>query len=281
MPLPYDMGNAGDLLKHGVLAEFVRWQCGLGMPLRFMDPFGGEPWGRPVPEVGRRVRALPAGSLPAAQSHIDNGRYYGSGLVARRAAEAAGGRYVRVLSGDACPARRERLRASGLSMLDEELPDLGAESGRDRYDGYDAFGTISRAAREGDLALIDPFFDDFLQKRAPGVVPQMASMAECAAVLLFALNEAPRNSVGRRFDALLEDHLCGAWRMTCPPLPRTGVRGESRYYAEVVLAARLLREAKRVREIGILRRRLTAFAEQLAGVLGVPAKQLEPRIVGR
>ena len=83
MPLPYDMGNAGDLLKHGVLAEFVRWQCGLGMPLRFMDPFGGEPWGRPVPEVGRRVRALPAGSLRAAQSHIDNGRYYGSVLAAR------------------------------------------------------------------------------------------------------------------------------------------------------------------------------------------------------
>ena len=24
--LPYDMGNAGDLLKHGVLAEFVRWR---------------------------------------------------------------------------------------------------------------------------------------------------------------------------------------------------------------------------------------------------------------
>ena len=180
MPLPYDMGNAGELLKHGVLAEFVPWQCGLGMPLRFMDPFGGEPWGETVPEVERRVRALPAGSLRAAQSHIDNGRYYGSGLVARRAAEAAGGRYVRVLSGDACPARRERLRASGLSMLDEELPDLGAESGRDRYDGYDAFGTISRAAREGDLALIDPFFDDFLQKRAPGAVPQMAAMAESA-----------------------------------------------------------------------------------------------------
>lgn len=27
--LPYDMGNAGDLLKHGVLAEFVRWYCDL------------------------------------------------------------------------------------------------------------------------------------------------------------------------------------------------------------------------------------------------------------
>ena len=41
-PLPYDMGNAGDLLKHGVLAEYVRWQCELGLPPRFLDPFGGE-----------------------------------------------------------------------------------------------------------------------------------------------------------------------------------------------------------------------------------------------
>ena len=75
MTLPYHMGNAGDLLKHGVLAEFVRWQCGLGVPLRFMDPFGGEPWTRPVPEVARRVRALSAGALWLAQSDIDNGRY--------------------------------------------------------------------------------------------------------------------------------------------------------------------------------------------------------------
>ena len=36
MTLPYDMGNAGDLLRHGVLAEFVRWQCRLGVPLRVL-----------------------------------------------------------------------------------------------------------------------------------------------------------------------------------------------------------------------------------------------------
>ena len=30
MRLPCDMGNAGDLLKHAVLAEFVRWRCESG-----------------------------------------------------------------------------------------------------------------------------------------------------------------------------------------------------------------------------------------------------------
>ena len=95
MGLPYDMGNAGDLLKHGVLAEFVRWQCEMGP------------------------------------------------------------------------------------------------------------------------------FNEFLPRRAPAVVPQMTAMAERAAVMLFALNLDPRNPIGRRFDALLEEYLRGAWRMTCPPLRGT------------------------------------------------------------
>lgn len=59
MNLPYDMGNSGDLLKHGVLAEFVRWQCESRESFRFIDPFGGEPWSEPVPEVVPRVLALP------------------------------------------------------------------------------------------------------------------------------------------------------------------------------------------------------------------------------
>ena len=280
MTLPYDMGNAGDLLKHGVPAEFVRWQRGLGMPLRFMDPFGGEPWAQPVPKVERRVRALKPSALHAAQSGIDEGRYYGSSLLVRRAAEVAGGRRVCVLSDDACASRRERLRKCGLSMLDEALSALGAASGRDRYDGYDALEAIARVAREGDLALIDPFFDDFVEQRAQTVVPQMAAMAERAGVLLFLLNENPRSPVGRRFDALLDDRLPGAWRMTCPPLQRTGVKGESKYHAEVVLAASLLRDAERTREIAVLRQRLTDYVKRLARVLGVPTKQLELRIVG-
>ena len=74
MTLPYYMGNAGDLLKHGVLAEYVRWQCGQGIRSGSLDPFGGEPWGDAIPEVVRRVRALTDGALRAAQVGIDAGR---------------------------------------------------------------------------------------------------------------------------------------------------------------------------------------------------------------
>ena len=105
-------------------------------------------------------------------------------------------------------------------------------------------------------------------------------MAKRAAVLLFALNLDPRNRVGRRFDALLEEHLRGAWRMTCPPLGGTAVRGESKHYAEIVLAARPLLEPEAVRDLDVLRERLTRFAERLAGVFGLPEDRLAPRVVG-
>lgn len=279
MSLPYDMGNAGDLLKHGVLAEFVRWQCESNGSFRFLDPFGGEPWMEPVLVVVRRVRALPEDcALRTAQSEIDHGRYYGSGPVVRRTAEARGHAGVRVLVSDRDPAKRERLRACGLSMLNEDFPGCGA--GADGHDGYAAFDEIGRNAKDGDLALVDPFAR-FLPDKAPAVVPRMAEMAGRAAVLLFALNLNPDNWVGRRFDALLDEHLPGAWRMTCPPLRDTGVKGESKYHAEVVLAARALRGDVRGRDVAALRMRLDEFSRHLAVVLDLQDDRLETRIVGR
>ena len=281
MTLPYDMGNAGDLLKHGVLAEFARWQCGLGGPFRFLDPFGGEPWGRAVPDVARRVRALSACALREAQTGIEEGRYCGSGLVVRHLAEAARRSDVQVLSGDACLERRERLRAAGLSMLYDEFATFGAGVGRDGHDGYAALTEIARGAREGDLVLVDPFLDDFVEERAPAVVPRMAEMVERAAVLLFALHPHPEDPASRRFDALLAAHLPGAWRVTCPPLVGTRIRGESTYHAEVVLAARPLLKENGARDAGVLWERVTELTERLAGVFHLPLHQVRLRIVGR
>ncbi len=148
MTLPYDMGNAGDLLKHGVLAEFVRWQCDLGRSFRFFDLFGGEPEAPCQEEVARRVRALQAWALRAAQTGIDERRYCGSGLVARNAAANAGRGGIRVFSADRDRGRRERLQRAGLSMLDEEIPACGVVEGH--YDAYTAFGEIVGAMHDDD-----------------------------------------------------------------------------------------------------------------------------------
>ena len=281
-PLPYDMGNAGDLLKHGVLAEYVRWQCGLGVPLRFLDPFGGEPWGPVAPEVARRVRALTACALRTAQTGIESGRYYGSGFVVRHTAEAAGAK-VRILSGDASSARRQRLRASGLGMLDEVFSARAGDAEHDPapgYDGYRMLDAIVDGAEPGDFVLVDPFFDHFVRRRAADVVPAVAKVTARAAVLLFVLNPNPDDADGRRFDAFLRQQLPGAWRVACPPIRDTGVRGEAKYYAEIVLAGCCRMAAKTGGDAGALWQRLSDFTRQLAAILRLPADGLRPRIVG-
>ena len=265
------MGNAGDLLKHGVLAEVARWQCEQGIQLRFIDLFGGEPWEEPVsPEVARRVRGFAtASALCTAQTGIEDGRYYGSGWVVQHVGEATESDTVRVLTTDRDQERRKRLCDSGLSLLTEDFPNA------DLSDSYAVFeNNVVLNTKDGDLALIDPFAE-FLRDRAPTVVPQIAKMAQRAAVLLFALNLNPENSVGRRFDKLLKKHLPGAWHLACPPLHGTGVEGESGYRAEVVLAARWLSSG----DVDILWKRLTAFAEQLAGVLYLAAECVPLRVV--
>ena len=278
MNLRYDIGNAGDLLKHGVLAEFIRWQCESNEAFRFIDPFGGEPWSEPVPEVVRRLRALPEGcALRLAQPDLGESRYYGSGLVARRTANTCGCRGVRVLASDKNPTRRGRLRACGLSPLSEDFP--GCFGDEDEFDGYAAIDQIAPGARDGDLLLIDPF-EEFLPDRASAVVPRLAEIAQRASVLLFALNPDPNDPDGRQFDDLLAKHLPGSWRMTCPPLRRnTGVKGESRFHADVVLAARAFGDTTRRPAVATLWTRLNEYSRHLANALDVPDGALVPRKV--
>ena len=269
MGLRYDMGNAGDLLKHGVLAEFVRWRREREESFRFIDLFGGEPWeDRPKPEVASRVRAFPEYvALRASQPRIEAAhgrRYYGSGHLVKNIADKTDSGNVRVLVSDSCPARRKRLKDSGLSLLDEKFS----------FDGYTAFKEI--VLGDGDLVLIDPFACFLRKGKYKTVIPQIAEAIEQgAAVILFALNLDPCNSVGRKFEKLLEDYLPRAWRMTMPPLRFPGIRGESKYHAEVVLAASVLKDAEVVLAASVLKdeagadelkKRLEKLAERLADI---------------
>ena len=145
------MGNAGDLLKHGVLAEFVRWQRGLGIPLRFMDPFGGEPWGRPVPEVERRVRAT------------DRLRE-ALGTLARRAEEATRSPDRRTLRqpprrlGFRSPCSRVTARAAGTSR-----PASSPRAGRAAHPTILVDVRLDAVAKAGNEGLQQPGAEDDLR----------------------------------------------------------------------------------------------------------------------
>ena len=54
------MGNAGDLIKHGLLAEFTLWWLQRNKSkFTFLDPFGGRPFVCPPNiKVTERVKSL-------------------------------------------------------------------------------------------------------------------------------------------------------------------------------------------------------------------------------
>ncbi|MDE0412680.1 MAG: hypothetical protein OXI37_10785 [Gammaproteobacteria bacterium] len=280
--LPYCMGNAGDLLKHGVLAEYICWRNESGSKVRFLDLFGGEPVQNASPdEVVRRVQGLTGSALHDAQPEIAEGRYLGSGMLVHHFARSLRNSRIQVFTADSDTERRKKLMANGLQVLDE-LPSFSDTcSSTGEYDAYTFFKGYASQSEEQDLVLIDPFAG-FLSSKSHTVIPQIEIAAKRASVLLFALNRDPFDSVGRQFDDLLETHLKGAVIMTCPPLRDSCIDGESEYYAEIVLAAHALNKDSYARDA--LLTRLDFFSKQLGGVLGLSDRSrpiLKPRIIGR
>jgi hypothetical protein len=247
--LPYTMGGIGDLMKHGVLAEFTRWWCrSHDRPLRFLDPFGGRPWVEPpAPGVAERIRELADFAIFTAQPHPE-ARYYGSGHVVRHAAEAAGGR-AEVQVSDRDPAARHDLVASGLTAL--EHPGFAPE------EGFSILGTDVKA----NLVLIDPYT---LCEEAAAVFPRVAAVTQRMAAVLFAVIPDPTNADGRRFAALKANHLPGAWTLHSPR-----VEGESLNAFDVLLVApRLLVEEA----AAALQDRLDRYARRLSEMFAAPVE---------
>jgi len=245
------MGNAGDLVKHGLLAEFTQWWCAQERrPLRFLDPFAGRPWTPPKTEVARRIQALPRGAIRDAQPDPAN-RYYGSSYVVLHAAQAVNASAEVFVSDSDAEARQAF--ANDLSLRALACPGFSAS------DGFSILGS----AVEADLVLLDPFAD-FLPKRASDVIPRIAEACARIACVLFVLNLDPNNGVGQAYRRLRSTHLSTAWSLHCPRLLDHGVRGESRYEVEVLLAWRPLRDHPGTEA---LRARLDTLAHSLSVVL--------------
>lgn len=146
---------------------------------------------------------------------------------------------------------RRALSDSGLRIL--------AAPGFSPSDGF----SILNADVDGELLLLDPFAN-FLPQRAKDIIPKIAQFSRRAACVLFILNLDPNNAVGRRYRELKSNHLRHAWTLRCPRLPDRGVRGESKYEVEVLLAWRRLTDHPGKNELA---RHLEAYAESLSRVL--------------
>ena len=250
----YDAGNAGDLLKHGLLAELVRWRA-VDDSITLLDPFGGKPSHDVASTVVERVKELRDFALYDAQPEIAEGRYYGSSILVGCAAENAG-KTAQVFASDKDQNTRKELADYGIDELKRD--------GFKPQDGYSVLDCV----REGEVVLIDPF-SEFLPCYANQVIPKIERVSKYASVVLFVLNLNPENRVGRDYRALKQKHLSDAWSLSCPPLGKnTGVRGESKYHVEVLLASPWLQTPSAKK----LHRELQRYAAALSKILNAEVR---------
>ncbi|MBT6047856.1 MAG: hypothetical protein HN561_13125 [Candidatus Scalindua sp.] len=259
--LPYDMGNAGDLLKHGILAEYTQWWCrNNAKPMRFLDPFGGRPWVEsPKYEVTLRVEKLSEFALFHAQPEPKN-KYYGSSHIVNNMAKALG-QDAQIFVSDRDSDALKDLCNSGLEKL--------CCPGFDPNNGVSILDTNI----EADLLLLDPFEDFLISQDLKDSFQRIKSFSERMAVVVFILNKDQKNKIGRQYTKLKREYLSQAWALHCPKLKNQKVRGESGYIIEVLLLlpAFLRPSAKE------LRNTLIQYSQCLTKVLGASVQFLEGR----
>lgn len=246
-PLPYDMGNAGDLIKHGLLAEYVAWWIrNKQRKFIFYDPFGGRPCvSPPNPIVTKRISSLNGCALNKAQN--DPEKYYGSSHIVKNITSVVNGD-CEIYTSDRDDNAYQALIASGLMKIN--IPKFY------RSNAYTILDCDFNKT-EPSLILIDPFAD-FLPRDARRIIPKIADFIRNhkIPVLLFVLNMEPANWVGRAYSDLMNNHfqdICEI-ALICPKLNNTGVAGESRYISE----ARLIYPPKLFTE-----KELSSFKEQV------------------
>ena len=268
--LPYDMGNAGDLLKHGALATFVDWflECG-EQQIRYADPFGGRPWGYIFKEETRR-RMEKLSSLPVIQhaqpDWRENSKYYGSSHVVRnvvRNVAEARDASADVLASDKDKLARSDLEASGISPIKDHDPENG-------------FGILDKKHddEQFDLILLDPFADFLLNEfgqRRETQTPHFESISKSVernpglCIMLFVLDMKDR-SIHKQYAQQRKKYSGISFRLRCPRMERcTGVDGEASYNMDVLLISRQF--AKRSDSVSKLEKRLRELRQALEEAL--------------
>ncbi|MBS3908231.1 MAG: hypothetical protein KGZ93_01140 [Actinobacteria bacterium] len=229
-PLPYTMGNAGDLIKHGLLAEFINWHCRTtNERLAFYDPFGGRPWQEPTHEtVAERIEKLSPCPLKSAQQECIQG-YYGSGhLVAQ--ISATNNNKVRIYSSDKDTEARNDLINTGLEPI--------SLTGFDHSDGYSILD-CKFSDNEDTLHLIDPFYDlaNINKSVLEKVIKKVASgKVSVALYILYADSEIEYwNTFKKMQDSLTLAGSVNYVSLKCKVIDNSTINGESKYHSYISL----------------------------------------------
>ena len=229
-PLPYTMGNAGDLIKHGLISEFFEWYLKLFKEkgIIYFDPFGGRPWDSPInPEVKNRLNNLPPCALKSAQNNIDK-CYFGSGHIIENIGKIHNIE-TKVYLSDRDNIAYVDLIDSGLSPI--TLKGFNSES------AYSILGCEFRKTKD-TLILIDPFNDlqkintEFLQMIVDLVLNQKVIVA------LYVLYKNEEIELWDDFTSLNEkltkDRL-NYHSLLCKKIDNSEIEGESKFNSFISL----------------------------------------------
>ena len=263
--LPYDMGNIGDLVKHGMIAEFVRWWRGVHPgqnEFTFLDSFAGHAWMHPA-NCKALARLIKLSETPAhnfaifdSQPDISQGTYYGSAHVVinqiRRLSRSMP-QPPKVLVSDACKCKTDALIKSDSNCIRPLACD-----GFHPSNGYSVLDSVIGGHVRGDLVLIDPFYDSEIM----GCFDKIAEAAKKSAVILFAL---VKRSDGSEWKKIWKSQPGEKIIVTCPRLANTGIRGEKRKALIVLSLPAYARESAKN-----LRANINNYAKFLSGVVHKP-----------
>ena len=161
--LKYQMGNAGDIIKHGLLAEFVQWyKSSEGGCLRFADPFGGCPW-RDIPQdsnLRKQLLALKGTALSDAYPK-NYDLYWGSSHLVRVLSEKYNLKTEIYIydRDDNARCNLENSITEYKSVMEWDIP----ECVDGRPDAYAILDT-QELPREYNLILIDPYSEFLLEE---------------------------------------------------------------------------------------------------------------------
>ena len=254
--LKYDMGNAGDIIKHGLLAEFVKWHKERGgKELRFADSFGGCPWGNLSSVVQKRLVGLKNTALLEVYTKTED-KYYGSSHLVRKVAEKHR-LAVRIDISDNDPKARCNLGNSIKKHGFMELIELPSDN-----NGY----KILDNGQKYNLILLDPYSeflrDEFYFDNRNKVFNQILNLIKTHKdlfIAVFVLDMNSQNQVGRRFSSFKQKDLSNCtFSLRCPKLlGDTGIKGEDKFDSEILLISQQIANGK----CDKLRESLRAFAK--------------------
>ena len=263
----YPMGNSGDLIKHGLLAEFVEWwsENHEGQTLQVADTFAGCPWGKTCDKVKERLSALEDCALKRVYPQEDNCKYLGSSHLVRQVAESRRLTLnidmsdkcddVRCLLGDSIAEHKNSMRLISLP---------------EGNDGYAILGK-KNWKRDYNLILIDPYsgflWEEFRvpsPKHFTKILNLMKGKGnEELFVAVFVLDKNKSNSVGKAFCKFKREELRGcSFSLRCPRIVGSNL-GESCYDFEILLISGQIAAT----ECRCLRARLTDFADKATRAL--------------